>query len=112
MFYLDCASDLPIVREAGPQFHRRCPSPAWTSIRDSRRCHQAAWTKLDLVTEAVDSLILDFLEWIGPGERPYLETWRTSCPRPPVWEGATDLRFIERRDQPGGPALVSVWPAS
>ena len=64
--------------------------------------------------ETVDNLILDLLEWIGPGERPYLETmeaWRTSCPRLPVWEDATDLGFIERRHQQGGPALVSVSPA-
>jgi hypothetical protein len=59
----------------------------------------------------VDSLILDLLEWLGPGPRPYRETmeaWRTSCPRLPVWEDATDLGFIERRHQPGGPAFVSV----
>ena len=66
------------------------------------------------MSETVDNLILDLLEWIGPGERPYQETmeaWRTSCPRLPVWEDATDLGFIERRHQPGGPALVSVSPA-
>ena len=66
------------------------------------------------MSETVDNLILDLLEWIGPGERPYLETmeaWRTSCPRLPVWEDATDLGFIERRHQPGGPALISVSPA-
>ncbi len=66
------------------------------------------------MSETVDNLILDLLDWIGPGERLYLETmeaWRTSCPRLPVWEDATDLGFIERRHQPGGPALVSVSPA-
>ena len=63
------------------------------------------------MSETVDSLILDLLEWIGPGQRPYAETmdaWRTSCPRLPVWEDATDLGFIERRHSPGGPALVAV----
>jgi D-3-phosphoglycerate dehydrogenase len=62
------------------------------------------------VSETVDSLILDLLEWIGPGERPYVETmgaWRTSCPRLPVWEDATDRGFIERRKEPGRPAVVS-----
>ena len=41
--------------------------------------------------EPVDALILDLLEWIGPGARPYpevIDTWRTSCPRLPVWEEA------------------------
>jgi D-3-phosphoglycerate dehydrogenase / 2-oxoglutarate reductase len=63
------------------------------------------------VSESVDELILDLLEWIGPGQRPYTETmdaWRTSCPRLPVWEDATDLGFIVRRREPGQPAVVTV----
>ena len=63
------------------------------------------------MSEPVDSLILDLLEWIGPRQRPYTETmeaWRTSCPRLPVWEDATDLGYIERRRPAGGPAIVSV----
>ena len=66
------------------------------------------------MSETVDSLILDLLEWIGPGQRPYAETmeaWRTSCPRLPVWEDATDLGFIERRREPGQPAVVAVSAA-
>jgi 2-polyprenyl-6-methoxyphenol hydroxylase-like FAD-dependent oxidoreductase len=65
------------------------------------------------VSEAVDQLILDLLEWIGPGGRPYAETmdaWRTSCPRLPVWEDATDLGFIERLREPGRSAVVTVSP--
>ena len=66
------------------------------------------------MTQTVDVLILDLLEWIGPGERPYAETmdaWRTSCPRLPIWEDATDRGFIERQRRPGEPAVVSVTPA-
>jgi hypothetical protein len=66
------------------------------------------------VSETVDNLILDLLEWIGPDRRPYAETmeaWRTSCPRLPVWEDASDLGFIERHHVPGGRALVSVSDA-
>jgi hypothetical protein len=58
------------------------------------------------VSDTVDTLILDLLEWIGPSTRPYaevLEAWRTSCPRFPVWEDANDRGFIARRG-----ALVSV----
>ena len=61
--------------------------------------------------EAVDSLLLDLLEWIGDGARPYaevIEAWRTSCPRLPVWEDANDLGFISRRRGDDGRALVSV----
>lgn len=63
------------------------------------------------MSETVDSLILDLLEWIGPGQRPYRETmdaWRTSCPRLPVWEDASDLGFIVRHRDPGSAAVVSV----
>jgi len=62
----------------------------------------------------IDSLILDLLEWIGPHRRPYRETmeaWRTSCPRLPVWEDATDRGFIERHHEPGHAAFVSVSAA-
>jgi hypothetical protein len=63
------------------------------------------------VSETVDTLILDLLEWIGPIPRPYaevLEAWRTSCPSLPVWEEATDRGFITRHRVPGSVALVSV----
>ena len=65
-------------------------------------------------SETVDALILDLIEWIGPEPRPYaevLEAWRTSCPRLPVWEDATDCGFIVRHRAPGQPALVSVTPS-
>ena len=66
------------------------------------------------VSETVDSLILDLLEWIGPNPRPYaevLEAWRTSCPRFPVWEDANDRGFVARHHAPGGRTLVSVSAA-
>jgi len=62
--------------------------------------------------DTVDSLILDLLEWLAPGPRPYgevLDAWRTSCPRLPVWEDANDRGFIARGRGPGGP-LVSLSP--
>jgi hypothetical protein len=66
------------------------------------------------VSETVDTLILDLLEWIGPNPRPYAEVidaWRTSCPRFPVWEDASDRGFIARHRAPGRGALVSVSAA-
>ena len=47
----------------------------------------------------VDSLILDFLEWLGTRERSYdevMDAWRTSCPRLPVWEEANDRGLVAR----------------
>lgn len=63
------------------------------------------------MTDTVDNLILDLLEWLGSRPRPYdevLDAWRTSCPRLPVWEEANDRGFIERHGGPGHSRLVSV----
>jgi hypothetical protein len=100
---------LPGVRNKG-LIHD--PDPVGHVIRPLRE--RRGDPRLDGVSQTVDSLILDLLDWIGPGERPYAETmdaWRTSCPRLPVWEDATDLGFIERRRRPGSPAIVAVTAA-
>ena len=63
------------------------------------------------MTDSVDALILDLLEWIGPESRPYpevIEAWRTSCPRLPVWEEANERGFLEHRHEPGRGTYVSV----
>ena len=46
----------------------------------------------------LETLIRDLLEWVAARERTYEETmdaWRTSCPRFPVWEDATDRGLVE-----------------
>jgi hypothetical protein len=66
------------------------------------------------MTEDLDSLILDLLEWLGPSPRPYsevLDAWRTSCPRLPVWEDANDRGFIGRHHVPGRGQFVTVSEA-
>jgi hypothetical protein len=50
--------------------------------------------------DAVESLILDLLEWVANGERSYdevIDAWRTSCPRFPVWEDANDRGLIAKQ---------------
>ena len=50
------------------------------------------------MTNTVETLILDLIEWVGLRERSHQETmaaWRTSCPRLPVWEDATERGFVE-----------------
>jgi len=62
----------------------------------------------------VEALILDLLEWIGPSPRPYaevLESWRTSCPRLPVWETAHDRGLLSRRRIPGIGTVISLSAA-
>ncbi|HXW34203.1 MAG TPA: hypothetical protein VEJ87_06445 [Acidimicrobiales bacterium] len=63
------------------------------------------------MSETVESLILDLLEWIGPEPRPYeevLDAWRTSCPRLPVWEEANDRGFVSTHREVGCGRLISV----
>jgi hypothetical protein len=66
------------------------------------------------MSDTVENLIVDLLEWVGSKERTYGETmdaWRTSCPRLPVWEDATDRGLVETagshvRLTPAGMALL------
>ena len=63
------------------------------------------------MSNPVDALILDLLEWIGRGTRPYtevIEAWRTSCPRLPVWEEANERGFIDHRYDSVNGKTVSV----
>jgi hypothetical protein len=56
------------------------------------------------VSDVVEALILDLLEWVAKGERSYEEVmnaWRTSCPRLPVWEDANDRGLIARQYKDG-----------
>jgi hypothetical protein len=50
------------------------------------------------MTDTVENLILDLVEWVGRKERTYQETmdaWRTSCPKLPVWEDASGRGLVE-----------------
>lgn len=65
------------------------------------------------MSDPVEALILDLLEWLGPSPRPYadvMDAWWTSCPRLPVWEEANDRGLVERRPGRGFGQLVTVSP--
>ena len=56
------------------------------------------------MTDPVEALILDLLDWLTLRERTYEEVmaaWRTSCPRLPVWEEANDRGLIIREEVNG-----------
>jgi len=49
-----------------------------------------------------ESLILDFLQWLGVTPRSYpdvMAAWRTSCPRLTIWEDALDAGYVMIRKQ-------------
>jgi len=48
-------------------------------------------------SKIIAPLILDLLEWLAAGPRPYsevMDAWRTSCPRLTVREDANDSGFV------------------
>jgi hypothetical protein len=50
--------------------------------------------------DTLTPLICDLLEWLERSPRSHAEVidgWRTSCPRLPVWEEATDRGYVVRR---------------
>jgi hypothetical protein len=62
------------------------------------------------MSDIVESLILDLLEWVANGERSYdqvMDAWRTSCPRLPVWEDAND-RGLVIKEQVNGHLYVRI----
>jgi hypothetical protein len=57
------------------------------------------------MADAVQTLVLDLLEWLASRERSYeevMDAWRTSCPKFPVWEEANDRGLVVKRHQNGG----------
>src|SRR5512140_644073 len=63
------------------------------------------------MSDPVDALVLDLLEWIGATPRPYaevIEAWRTSCPRLPVWEEANARGFVTQQHRERAGTFVSV----
>jgi len=65
------------------------------------------------MSDAVDALILDLLEWVSNAERSYaevMEAWRTSCPRLPVWEDAND-RGLVTQERVNGRCRVRITTA-
>ena len=63
-----------------------------------------------MADSAVESLILDLLEWLIKRDRSYeevMDAWRTSCPRLPVWEDAND-RGLVMKEQVHGRCIVII----
>jgi hypothetical protein len=107
-------TDVALVRATGGRAAARCgnmrPPLASEATRRADKTMTEPLPGRDAAS-TVDSLILDLLEWIGPDSRPYpqvIEAWRTSCPRLPVWEEASERGFLEHRQEPGRGACVAV----
>jgi D-3-phosphoglycerate dehydrogenase len=61
-----------------------------------------------------EPLILDLVEWLASGPRPYgevIDAWRSSCPRLTVWEEATERGLVALRTAPGGALTVEATEA-
>ena len=65
------------------------------------------------MSDTVEALIADLLEYVVRNERTYaevIETWHTSCPKLPVWEEAND-RGLLTRGRANGHAVVQITAA-
>ncbi|MGD1071003.1 MAG: hypothetical protein ABSB15_12750 [Bryobacteraceae bacterium] len=65
------------------------------------------------MTDTVEALILDLLDWLTIRDRTYeevMDAWRTSCPRLPVWEDAND-RGLVAHEKVNGRYVVRVTSA-
>jgi hypothetical protein len=57
-----------------------------------------------------EPLVLDLVEWIAKEPRDYaevMEVWRTSCPRLPIWEDASDRGLVARERVAGRLVVVA-----
>jgi hypothetical protein len=64
------------------------------------------------MTDQIEPLILDLVEWVAGSPRPYgevIEAWRTSCPRLTVWEDATERGLVACETR-GGQLWVVATP--
>ena len=60
------------------------------------------------MSETVDTLLCDMLAWLAERPRHYsevMDAWRTSCPRLPVWEDATERGLVEQVRVSGQPMV-------
>jgi hypothetical protein len=63
---------------------------------------------IDMPSGTITPLICDLLEWLDRQPRTHAEVidgWRTSCPRLPVWEEATEHGLVMRKG-----TLIEVTP--
>ncbi len=65
------------------------------------------------MSEQVEPLILDLVEWVMRSPRPYPEVmaaWRTSCPRLTVWEDAVERGWVSYAGRESGELWVTATP--
>jgi len=63
----------------------------------------------DSLTDIIDPLVRDLVEWIAReprAQREVLDAWRTSCPRLMIWETALERGLVERKLLEGQGAFV------
>ncbi len=66
------------------------------------------------LTAETRTLVCDLVEWVAIRPRTYADAmaaWRTSCPRLPIWEEATDLGLVVVERREGAGTVVTVTPA-
>lgn len=68
----------------------------------------------DSMSDTPNALIIDLLEWLASGPKPYadvMDAWRTSCPRLTIWEDAVEQGLVQRRRNEDRDLLVALTEA-
>jgi D-3-phosphoglycerate dehydrogenase len=89
------------------QLAAQCASSPFFSLEVAR-------VSRDSHDHRLDPLVLDLIEWLVAGPRPYaevMEAWRTTCARLPIWEEAVDRGLVVSEMVSPGSVLVTVTPA-
>jgi hypothetical protein len=74
----------------------------------------SSWNVPAGMDHAIAPLMRDLVRYVADGPRTYaevMEAWRTSCPRLPVWEEATERGFLVRARDVSGVSIVTVTAA-
>lgn len=89
------------------------PSCSTPVLLAGRRHHISKGSPMGSDSDSMDrttaSLLYDLLRFVAEGPRSYgevMEAWRTSCPRLPIWEEATERGLLRKeRDESGVPVV-------
>jgi hypothetical protein len=63
------------------------------------------------MSDTLTPLVADLVEWVAREPRPwaeFMDAWRTSCPRLPVWEEAAARGLVVRAPVDGKGVCVSI----
>lgn len=75
---------------------------------------ESIWNGHSGMDHTIEPLVHDLVQYVGHAGRSYaevMESWRTSCPRLPIWEEAIERGLLARTRDATGIPIVTVTAA-